>query len=397
MPTRIDFRPSLDLACALTGMRVALVAEVTDASARSIQSIDSAGLGISSGMPLDVNKTFCKEVRASRTPVWFADALSHPDYQCSPIPGLFGFRSFLSVPLVLEDGSIFGTLCTLDPEPRPVDEERVQSLNSLAVLVAAQIDAILSHDADSRTIDGLKAQGDLVGRQLAEFEQSNAELQRVAKQREEFIGVLAHDLRNPVQAIRAGVDLLSLGALSDSQQKVLGHINESADRIAELIDVTLDFTRGRLGSGIALKLEPWSDLSGILAMACREAMRPYPQRTCEVDLQLPLTFLCDAARLCQLLANLVINAAVHGTADQPIRVRGRSDGAGIEISVANQGVIPAAQLAQMFEPFARPQERRLDAGLGLGLYIASQIAKAHGGTLSVTSSDSAGTVLTLRI
>jgi signal transduction histidine kinase len=51
----------------------------------------------------------------------------------------------------------------------------------------------------------------------------------------------------------------------------------------------------------------------------------------------------------------------------------------------------------MFEPFARPQERRLDAGLGLGLYIASQIAKAHGGTLSVTSSDGAGTVLTLRI
>ena len=397
MPTRIDFRPSLDLACALTGMRVALVAEVTDTSARSIQSIDSAGLGISSGMLLDVNKTFCKEVRASRSPVWFADALSHPDSQCSPIPGMYGFRSFLSVPLVLVDGSIFGTLCTLDPEPRPVDEERVQSLNSLAVLVAAQIDAILSHDADSRTIDGLKAQGDSVGRQLAEFEQSNAELQRVAKQREEFIGVLAHDLRSPVQAIRAGVDLLSLGALSDSQQKVLGHINESADRIAELIDVTLDFTRGRLGSGIALKLEPWSDLSGILAMACREAMRPYPQRTCEVDLQLPLTFLCDAARLCQLLANLVINAAVHGTADQPIRVQGRSTDDGIEISVANQGVIPAAQLAQMFEPFSRPQERRLDAGLGLGLYIASQIAKAHGGTLSVTSSDGAGTVLTLRI
>ncbi len=397
MPTRIDFRPSLDLACTVTGMRVALVGEVSESTWRSIQSIDSAGLGISSGMILDINRTFCKDVRSSRVPVWFGDALAHPVFQDNPIPGMYGFRSYISVPLMLTDGSIFGTLCTLDPEPKPVDEPQVQAMISLASLVAAQIDAILSHDADSRTIDGLKAQGDSVGRQLAEFEQSNAELQRVARQREEFIGVLAHDLRNPVQAIRAGVDLLSLGALSDSQQKVLGHINESADRIAELIDVTLDFTRGRLGSGIALKLEPWSDLSGILAMACREAMRPYPQRACEVDLQLPLTFLCDAARLCQLLANLVINAAVHGTADQPIRVHGRGTDDGIEISVANQGVIPAAQLAQMFEPFARPQERRLDAGLGLGLYIASQIAKAHGGTLSVTSSSDTGTVLTLRL
>ncbi|HYQ22329.1 GAF domain-containing sensor histidine kinase [Stenotrophomonas sp.] len=397
MPSRIDFRPSLDLACRITGMRVALVGEVTESAWRSIQSIDSAGLGISSGMILDINRTFCKDVRSSRAPVWFGDALAHPLFIDSPIPGMYGFRSYISVPLLLADGSIFGTLCTLDPEPKPVDEQQVQSMNDVAALVAAQIDALRSHDADSRTIDGLKEQGDMVGRQLAEYEQSNAELQRVAKQREEFIGVLAHDLRNPVQAIRAGVDLLGLGALTDSQQKVLGHINDSADRIAELIDVTLDFARGRLGTGIALKLEPWSDLSGVLAMACREAMRPYPGRNYEVDLQLPVTFVCDAARLCQLLANLVINAAIHGTPGQPIHVKGRSVGAGIEISVANQGVIPAAQMGHLFEPFARPQERRLDSGLGLGLYIAAQIAKAHGGTLSVTSSSDEGTVLTVRL
>ena len=397
MPTRIDFRPSLDLACTVTGMRVALVGEVSESTWRSIQSIDSAGLGISSGMILDINRTFCKDVRSSRVPVWFGDALAHPVFQDNPIPGMYGFRSYISVPLMLTDGSIFGTLCTLDPEPKPVDEQQVQSMNDVAALVAAQIDALRSHDADSRTIDGLKEQGDMVGRQLAEYEQSNAELQRVAKQREEFIGVLAHDLRNPVQAIRAGVDLLGLGALTDSQQKVLGHINDSADRIAELIDVTLDFARGRLGTGIALKLEPWSDLSGVLAMACREAMRPYPGRNCEVDLQLPVTFVCDAARLCQLLANLVINAAIHGTPGQPIHVKGRSVGAGIEISVANQGVIPAAQMGHLFEPFARPQERRLDSGLGLGLYIAAQIAKAHGGTLTVTSSSDEGTVLTMRL
>lgn len=397
MPTRIDFRPSLDLACALTGMRVALVGEVTDTSWRSIQSIDSAGLGISSGMILDINRTFCKDVRASRAPVWFGDARIHPLFRHSPVPDMYGFRSYVSVPLVLNDGSIFGTLCTLDPEPKAVDEQQVKSMNALSALVAAQIDGILNHDADSRTIDGLKQQGDSVGRRLAEYEHSNTELLQVAKQREEFIGVLAHDLRNPVQAIRAGVDLLSMGELTASQQRVLGHINDSSDRIAELIDVTLDFARGRLGTGIALKLESWSDLSGILAMACREAMRPYPQRSCEVDLQLPRTFRCDAARLCQLLANLVINAAIHGAPGQPIQVQGRSQGDGIQISVANQGVIPAAQLDRLFEPFSRPQERRLDSGLGLGLYIASQIAKAHGGTLAVTSSDRQGTVLTLRI
>ncbi|WP_312252192.1 GAF domain-containing sensor histidine kinase [Stenotrophomonas sp.] len=397
MPSRIDFRTSLDLACQLTGMRVALVGEITDAHWRAVQSVDRAGLGISNGMVLDINKTFCKDVKAQQCPVWFADAHAHPDFQHSPVPGLYGFRSYISVPITLADGSIFGTLCTLDPLPRPVDESHVAALTMLARLVAAQIDAVHSHDADAELIDGLKRDGTSRDVKLAESEHNNAELLRVGKEREEFIAVLAHDLRNPVQAIRAGADLLSLGALSVAQQKVLEHINDSTDRIAELIDVTLDFARGRLGTGIALKLEDWSDLSGVLAVACREAMRAYPQRRCEVDLQLPPVFRCDGARLCQLLANLVINAAVHGTAGEPIRVTGRSEGDGLCIEVANAGVIPQAQLAALFEPFSRPQEKRLDSGLGLGLYIASQIAKAHGGTLSVASASDSGTVLTLRL
>jgi len=140
MPSRIDFRTSLDLACQLTGMRVALVGEITDAHWRAVQSVDRAGLGISNGMVLDINKTFCRDVKAQQCPVWFADAHAHPDFQHSPVPGLYGFRSYISVPITLADGSIFGTLCTLDPLPRPVDESHVAAL-TMAVRISQTTNA----------------------------------------------------------------------------------------------------------------------------------------------------------------------------------------------------------------------------------------------------------------
>jgi len=386
MPQRADYHRILELACALTTMRVALIGEVTDTAWRAVQALDRAGLGITGGLELDIDKTFCRDVRASGTAVWFGDHLMEPRLRDSPIPGMYGFRSYISVPIRLADGRLFGTLCTLDPEPQEVNQDIVDTMQGLAALVAQQMD-----EAAARALDAAHL------KHLEGIEQSHTELLQVARQREEFIAVLAHDLRNPLQAIQVSADLLSSGTLTTAQQNLVRHVQDSADRMAELIAVTMDFSRGRLGSGIALRLEPWSDIASALAAASRDALSVYPGRILQLDFDLPGIFTCDGARLGQLLANLVINAAIHGDPDSPIQVSGQTTADGIALSVANRGMIPEDTRAHLFEPFSRVADKRLDSGLGLGLYIASQIALAHGGTLDVRSTREDGTVFTAHL
>ena len=107
---------------------------------------------------------------------------------------------------------------------------------------------------------------------------------------------------------------------------------------------------------------------------------------------------CDRGRVQQLLSNLLANALTHGSPDQPVRVVVSVDGGELAISVANLGTPIAPQdLDQVFEPYWRPATSQPGGGLGLGLYICSQIVGAHGGTLSVSSSAAMGTCFVARI
>lgn len=387
-----SFHACLALACAVTGMRVALVAEISAGEYRVAHALDKAGLGLSAGMQLDLAKTFCRDVTACRQAICFGDYEQDEAYRCSPLPKLYGLRSYISVPIILADDSVYGTLCTMDPAARVVTEDIVESIHMLAAVVAGQIDLLGSERETAPIVDPALASDE----RLLASQQLNAALQQEGKAREEFIAVLAHDLRNPLQAIRVTTDLLGLSATSAAQQNLLRHLDHSANRMAELIDVTLDFARGRLGSGVALRLQPWSDLAAILARASEEALAPYPDCTLQVQMALPAIVLCDADRLCQLVANLVINAAIHGATAHPILLQGRTEADELVLEVSNQGQIPADAMATLFEPFRRSEDQRLDSGLGLGLYIASQIAMSHGGTLTATSAGTR-TTFTLRI
>lgn len=391
-----SFHSCLELACAVSGMRVALIGEVGEQQWRAVHALDRAGLGISAGLRLDLINTFCRDVTASGEAIWFSDYRQDQKRCDSPIPAMHGFRSYISVPVVLADGRVFGTLCTLDPDPRPVTDEILHAMRALGAVVAEQIGAAEVHDTD----DHHGAKRDLAvspESRLQASEVLNNALRQEGKEREEFIAVLAHDLRNPLQAIRVTADLLSLSATSAAQQNLLQHLDDSANRMAELIDVTLDFARGRLGSGIALRVRPWRDLSALLAKAAEQAMAPYPGCPLIVELALPEVVTCDADRLSQLVSNLLINAAIHGRKGSPIALRGHADDAALVLEVRNEGVIAAASMNTLFEPFHRTGDQRLDSGLGLGLYIASQIAVSHGGALTVQSGEAIGTTFTLRM
>jgi len=389
------FRACLELACAVTGMRAALIGAVTDTDWTAEHALDRAGLHIVQGMKLELAKTFCLDVTRNEEAIWFSDYETHAQHCTSLIPPMYGFRSYISVPVALADGSIFGTLCTLDPEARTVTDDILQSMHRLAGVVAGLIDSERS-TVQNALVEPASAR---MEHQLRAAQLANEELKQESRLREEFIAVLAHDLRNPLQTIRVTSELLSLTGTTPAQNNLLKHLDDSAERMAELIDVTMDFARARLGSGLALRQQPWSDLAGALQRAATDALAPYADATLQVDLQLPTVVVCDADRLAQLVANLIINAAIHGTTGVPIVLRGHADTQArtLEISVANAGQISPASMEGLFQPFHRSAEQRLQAGLGLGLYIASQIAQSHGGTLTAVSNAIDGTVFTLRM
>jgi sigma-B regulation protein RsbU (phosphoserine phosphatase) len=206
--------------------------------------------------------------------------------------------------------------------------------------------------------------------------------------REQFIAVLGHDLRNPLAAIDAGARILQRsGALRDPKElRVLDMINTTVIRMSGLIDNVLDFARGRLGGGITLSRNANRPLEPVLEQVIDELRTASPGRLIETTIAITQPVNCDRTRIGQLVSNLIGNALTHGAPNKPVRVGARTEGSTFEFWVANEGdPIPEAAMAKLFEPFFRGEVRDSRQGLGLGLHIASQIAKAHGGRIAVTS------------
>jgi sigma-B regulation protein RsbU (phosphoserine phosphatase) len=207
----------------------------------------------------------------------------------------------------------------------------------------------------------------------------------MATLREQFIAVLGHDLRNPLGAIKSGASLLGRAALPDREKSIVGMIKNSSLRMEELITNVMDFARVRMGGGISLeKKQVW--IEPIILHVIEELKVAFPDRLVLVDFKVETEINCDPARISQLLSNLVANALTHGSTDEPVKVRAKIAHQDFELSVANGGSpIPANVIQTLFEPFKREASTPSQQGLGLGLYIASQIAQAHGGSLTATS------------
>ena len=206
--------------------------------------------------------------------------------------------------------------------------------------------------------------------------------------REQFIAVLGHDLRNPLASIQGGTKLLGKEVASERATLILSLMEGSVARMSALIDNVLDFARGRLGGGMSLTRSPDVMLVPILEQVVAELLAGNAGRTIGSNLDLPVPVDCDPTRIGQLVSNLLGNALTHGSADTPVRINaGVADG-GLELWVANGGKpIPPEAMERLFQPFFRGEVRPSQQGLGLGLHIASEIAQAHGGTLTVKSDE----------
>ena len=162
-------------------------------------------------------------------------------------------------------------------------------------------------------------------------------------------------------------------------------MRRSVGRMHELINNVLDLTRSRLGGGIPLQIEERS-IEPVLTQVIEELRIAHPEREIVVVLDTTEPVDCDQGRIGQLLSNLLGNALHHGPKDAPVRVDAVAKDGRFTLSVANAGEpIPREIRERLFQPFYRGEGRASSAGLGLGLYIASEIARAHFGQLSVRS------------
>ena len=349
----------LDIVCRTTGMRFAAVARVTEDRWIACSVRDDINFGLKPGGELKVETTICHEIRQSGEAVVIDHVSEDAAYACHHTPRIYGLQSYIAMPIRLTDGSFFGTLCAIDPEPhRLKTPETIEMFEMFAEVIGFQLSAV---------------------RNLLDEQNASA-------LREQFIAVLGHDLRNPIASVGGGVSLLRKEALSNRGTQVLDMMHGSVVRMSALIDNVMDFARGRLGGGFALSRRAGVDLEPILQQVVDELRIGAPGRTIKTDFMLPNPVNCDPFRFGQMVSNLVANGISHGAPDGPVRIHAATDGAELELWVANGGPpIPPAIRERLFQPFFRGEAQPSQKGLGLGLHIASEIAKAHGGVIEVAS------------
>ena len=368
---RIDAVPQiLEVVCRTTGMGFAAVARVTEKRWVACAVRDEIAFGLGPGGELDVASTICDEIRDNGRAVVIDHVAEDAAFCRHPTPQRYGFQSYISVPIVRPDGGFFGTLCSIDPRPARLNTpETVGMFKLFADLIAFHLDA---------------------QERLRLSETALLNERETAQLREQFIAVLGHDLRNPLGAVRGGSELLAMMPLPEKAAPVVALIQRSAARMAGLVDNVLDFARGRLGGGLTLERIDDAALAATLEQVVEEARTGWPGREVRCEISLPRPVNCDAARVAQMFSNLLANALTHGDPSSPVWVSARCDGGGFELSVENLGEpIPPETVGRLFQPFARASDRPDRQGLGLGLYISSQIARAHGGALEVSSTPDA--------
>ena len=304
----------------------------------------------------------------------------------APLLRMQGFFNEVALDLVRKDG-----------EPFPVLVNAAERTNAAGKPQFVRLTVFNATDRRRYERELLKARDELktlastLERRVAEAtaEQLRSETaltsqREEAQLREQFIAVLGHDLRNPLASITAGTRLIQKSKLDEKAEAILLMMQKSVMRMAGLIDNVLDFARGRLGGGITLTLSA-QPLEPTLQQVVDELQSTHPESIIKTDFALTKPVIADPVRIGQLLSNLIGNALTYGTPGAPVTVIARTEEQ-FELTVCNTGnPISAAAMERLFYPFSRGEVRPSQQGLGLGLYIASEIAKAHGGTIDVTS------------
>ena len=224
----------------------------------------------------------------------------------------------------------------------------------------------------------------------------------IDRSREIFVGILGHDLRTPLNAVvMASQIILDAPELHDRNLGLTRQTLSSALRMNSMVSDLLDFTRGRLGSGIPITREEL-DLGAVVRQVIEEVRLAHPDSVIQSSEIGDLKVRLDRGRIAQVVLNLLTNAVQYGTPKSVIGVSMIGESADVVLRVHNSGTpIPPSELTGIFSPFKRLASENAASGgssnLGFGLYIVERIVTAHGGSVDVRSSTAAGTLFSIRL
>lgn len=217
-----------------------------------------------------------------------------------------------------------------------------------------------------------------------------------AKFAEQLVGVVSHDIRNPLSVVHMSTALLERGISPEQQGQVVGRVKRAVARMQHLISDLLDFSQARLGRGLSIRKRS-CDLQQAIADAVLELAVAFPDHRLRHEREGEGPIEADPERIVQAVGNLVANAANHGAKGEPITVRSEFGDTAFLVTVHNHGTpIPPEVLPQLFEPMVRGAAPGASQGVGLGLFIVREIARGHGGTVRVRS-DASGTAFTIEL
>lgn len=242
-----------------------------------------------------------------------------------------------------------------------------------------------------------------IARDVTARRHQEAQLEARVRFEQQLIGIVSHDLRNPINAVlMSAAHLLRRDELDDRSVRIVARIQTSAERALRLIRDLLDFTQARLGGGLELELELRPlNLHAYARQVVDELQLAYPDRTIWVAHAGDAEGEFDQDRIDQILSNLVTNALKFSPPDSPVTVRTREQGEdAVAIEVHNHGTpIDPTRIPLLFEPLQRGVSGpdRADRSVGLGLYIVKSLVEAHGGRVEVSSSEEHGTAFTVSL
>jgi len=215
---------------------------------------------------------------------------------------------------------------------------------------------------------------------------------------EMFSALLAHDLRSPLSAMLASARLLQRGTQDPAALEAAARIVSSGNRMARMIEDMLDLARARLGGGIIVKREA-VDFKSLVERSLREHQSAAPERQIDASYVGNFAGFWDPERIAQVASNLIGNALKHGTPERVIQVRlDGSERNHVTLAVRNGGTIPPDILPHLFDPFRGGQRQSgRGEGLGLGLYIVSQIVQAHDGRVEVKTGEGGETAFHVQL
>lgn len=300
-------------------------------------------------------------------------------HSAAAMPPMQAGNFHLAVPIIAlgeTTGIVF-----VERAAHPYEESHLAFLS----VVAAQVGAYLAAVRSDHELRGSEARRE----GLIEERERDIELLEM------FMGMLSHDLRNPLSAIRTSAEQLRVAGV-ERLANPTNRILSSADRMTRMVEQLLDLTRIRLAGGIPIERKR-VDLARICRRVIDELKAAKAEASFHLEVTDDVTGEWDGDRLLQVLSNLVANAAQHAREPRVVTLRVVGMESVVELTIHNRGTIPQEILATLFQPYRRAPVSGKREGLGLGLFITKHIIDAHGGSIEVDSSEPEGTTFTVRL